>query len=211
MRTFILSSFAFIVCFSAGYFFLFDGGKSSAVQRDPASISKNFDFTSLADDELEEAIKERLIGGLKVSKSNNGHVDLQLGHFYLANNDGAKSRVCDEFSKIKITFEAEGVALSGERPSMEVFGECQSEVNSVVINPLVIPVKEFMAKAPFEGDFQDRQNGNVSLRFFHTPDDWPLFWVLKEVNFETKDGEEIEISREEISKILGRPFGLSFE
>lgn len=194
-----------------GYLYLAEGGKSSTSLRDPASINKNFDFSALADDELEEAIKERLIGGLRVIKTSSAHVGLQFGHFYLANKDGVKSRVCDEFTKIKITFEAEGVALSGERPSMEVFGECQSESNSVMINPLMIPVKEFMAKAPFEGDFQDRQNSNVALRFFHTPDDWPLFWVLREVNFETKDGEEIEISREEISKILGRPFGVSFE
>jgi len=193
------------------YLYLSDEGRSSAAQRDPASVGKNFDLSHLVDDELEQAIKERLIGGLKLVKVGNTHISLQLGHFYLANTDGVKVKVCDEFSKINIKLEAEGVALSGERPSMELWGDCISEPNSALINPLMIPFKDLLSKAPFEGDYQDRQNSNVSLRFFHTPDDWPLFWVLKQVNIETKNGEEIEISREEISKILGRPFGISFE
>ncbi len=177
-------------------------------QRDPAAIRQVFDFSRLRGSALEVAVKERLISGLDVFKSEEGF-GLSLGHFAFQKESGEKTLGCQHFSKVILNFEAEGYAVSGNKTSMEIEGQCEYSSDLARINPLIVPMSRILAEKPGDADFNFQQGKAVSLKFLNVPDEWPRKWVLIGVRIEGA-GQSISVDRNEVNQILGHPLMVSY-
>lgn len=72
---------------------------------------------------FQKAFKYQLLKDAKVTDFSDGK-RLHLGHFFMADQDGAKVSVCQRYPYIELTFSAEGVAVSGDIPHTVVQGHC---------------------------------------------------------------------------------------
>jgi len=177
-------------------------------QRDPAAIRQVFDFSRLRGSALEIAVKERLISGLDIYKSEQGF-GLSLGHFAFQKENGEKTLGCQHFSKVAVVFEAEGYAVSGNKTTLEIEGGCEYSSDLAKINPLVIPMARILSERPADGDFNFQEGTPVSLRFLNVPEAWPRKWVLIGVRIEG-EGQSISVDRNEVAQILGHPLMINF-
>lgn len=182
--------------------------KKFAPQRDPAAIRQVFDFSRLRGSALEIAVKERLISGLDVHKTEQGF-GLSLGHFAFQKENGEKTLGCQHFQKVIMSFEAEGYAVSGNKTSMEIEGQCEYSSDLAHINPLVVPMARILAEKPGDGDFNFQEGKNISLKFLNVPEEWPRKWVLIGVRI-VGEGQSISVDRNEVTQILGHPLLVSY-
>ena len=200
----------FIIIFSAalGCFIVSFSLHKFQAERVPAAVRQVYDITHLHGSPLQEAMKERLLGGLETFKDDQG-VGIGLGHFAFSLDSGEKVLGCRAYQKVILSFEAEGVAVNGEKPTMTVEGKCEYSADLKKINPLWIPVAKIFGEKPSEGEFSDN-NRAIKLKFSHVADEWPRQWVLVGMTVQGDKGR-IEISKSEVGQILGKPFLINLE
>jgi hypothetical protein len=205
----IFGLFAFSFLF--GYGVMVHTSEWGPIARDPAAVRQVYDFSSLSGSELNQAMKKRLLSGASVIRQQSS-LGVELGHFAMAKLTGEKTLACQEFDKVVLKFEAEGVAISGERPEMEVEGACEFSSDMTKINPIFIPVDRIMAEKPGDGEIQYREGKAVTLRFHGMPDQWPTSWLLTSVRLSNPGQQkELLIDTEEVNQILGRPMMVNFK
>ncbi|UYL10703.1 hypothetical protein B9G69_008955 [Bdellovibrio sp. SKB1291214] len=197
------------VCFGAGYSIVHYNTSVTSIDRDPAAVRSNFDFSNLSGERLQEAVKQRLVTGFEVKKTPDAS-GFTLGHFVFVDQYGQKKLACQEFSKISLVFEAEGVSVSGEKPSMELEGTCEYSKDMAKINPLWLPVAKILGEKPADGEFQFNEGSGVVVRFANLPDHWPTTWLLKTVKMKTLNNPDLVIQSNEVAKYLGHPVVLTF-
>lgn len=176
--------------------------------RDPAAIRQVYDITHLRGPALDVAVKERLLSGLETFEDDRGF-GVGLGHFAFATASGEKVLGCRAYQKISMTFEAEGMAVSGEKPKMVVEGGCEYSNDLAKINPLWIPVSRIFGEVPNDGEFSNYERP-VQMKFSHVADHWPRKWVLVALQIQGKKGQ-VDVNRYEIAQILGQPFLINLE
>jgi hypothetical protein len=176
--------------------------------RNPAAIRQVYDFTHLQGSALSMAVKERLVAGIEVEKDNSGY-GISLGHFAFSMESGEKVLGCRAYQKVILDFEAEGMAINGEKPTMTLEGKCEYSNDLVKINPLWIPVARIFGERPGDGEFNDYERP-VQLKFNNVADHWPRQWVLTGLTMRGDKGE-IRVDRSEVGHILGRPFMINLE
>jgi hypothetical protein len=199
-----------IVFFSmlAGGMIVATNVKKFQAGRDPAAIRQVYDFTHLHGSILDTAVKERLVSGLETFKDDQGF-GIGLGHFAFSLDSGEKVLGCRAYQKVTFQFEAEGIAVEGEKPTMTVEGKCEYSNDLTKINPLWIPVARIFGEHPGDGDFNDYERP-VQLKFAHVSDVWPKHWVLIGLSIQGDQGK-VEVDRSEMSQILGRPFMIDLQ
>lgn len=200
----------FAVCFMTGYFVLKFQTDEFGINRDPAAIRGNFDFSNLQGEKLNLAIKQRLLSGLELRKSESG-TGIGLGHFVFLDQRGEKRLACQEFGKVSLIFEAEGVSVAGEKPEMEIQGRCEFSPDMAKINPLFLPIAKIVDERPGDGEFQFNEGSAVSVRFANVPEEWPKTWILKSVKLSNdKSSQALVIESDEVARHLGHPVVLSW-
>ena len=177
-------------------------------QRDPAAIRQSYDFTHLQGSNLENAVKDRLVSGLEVYKDDQG-LGIGLGHFAFTLNSGEKVLGCRAYKKITFEFEAEGVAVNGEKPTMKLEGQCQYSADLTKINPVWIPVARIFGERPGDDGF-DEYERPAQVNFKNVADHWPRQWVLIGLTVQGEMGQ-VQVDKDEVKKILGRPFTINME
>lgn len=181
------------------------------IHRDPAAVRQVYDFSSLTGSELTHAMKKRLLNGANVIRVQES-LGIELGHFALAKLTGEKILACQEFARVTLRFEADGIAVSGERPVMEVEGACEFSADMTKINPVLIPVDKVLAEKPGDGEIQYREGKGVTLRFHGVPEEWPTRWLLTSVRLSNpNEQKELLVDANEVSQILGRPMMVNFK
>ncbi len=211
MKKLGMTFFLFAISFSAGYGIMYRTSAWGPITRDPAAIRQVYDFSNLSGSDLTAAMKKRLLAGSTVVHEHQS-LGVELGHFALAKLTGEKTLACQEFQKVTLHFEAEGVATSGERPVMEVEGACEFSSDMTKINPILIPVDKIMAEKPTDGEIQYREGHPVTLRFRGLTEEWPTRWLLTGVRLSNQgEQKELLIDAEEVSQILGRPMMVNFK
>lgn len=203
MKVIATRFFIFFTFFAAGYSYLSMNQEKFVITRDPAAIRQSYDFSHLRGDALSNAMKERMIAGLEVYKETD-RMGLAIGHFTFTNGAGEKTLACREFDKMVLSFEAEGVVVNGERPSMEIEGGCRFSDDLAKIHPLYLPVARILGEKPADGEFQFRDGSPVAVRFANLSDEWPRKWVLTGVSL-SGNKEKLAIERNELRRILGHP------
>ncbi len=199
----------FAVCFIAGYTYLRSNTDLFPISRDPAAV-RSFDFSHLRGDKLQSAVRQRLISGLEIRKSSQG-AGIGLGHFVFLDSTGSKRLACQEFQKVFLNFEAEGVSVSGDKPQMEVEGRCEFSADMTRINPLYVPVAKIVGERAGDGEFQFNEGPRVTVRFVNMPEDWPRTWLLKSVKLVNESASEaLVIESDEVAQTLGHPVVFSW-
>ncbi len=159
---------------------------------------------------MHEAVKQRLLTGLEFRKNTEG-TGIGLGHFAFMNAVGEKKLACQEFGKVSLSFEAEGVSVAGDKPTMEIEGRCEFSTDMTKINPLFIPIAKIRGERPGDGEFQFNEGSAITVRFANLPESWPKLWLLKSVKLlNEKSSEALVIESDEVAKYLGHPMVLSF-
>lgn len=214
MRKFCGVLFLLAACFMAGYHLVFSTSNEALNQRDPAAIKNNFDFSHLRGEKLFAAQKQRLLAGLELAKNLPGkpaEARIGLGHFVFSNERGEKRMACQEFGKVSLSFEAEGVSVAGDKPVMEIEGRCEFSADMTKINPLYLPIAKILGERPGDGEFEFNDGAKVIVRFTNLPEEWPHTWLLKSVKLlNEKNAESLVIETYEVNKYLGHPMVLSF-
>lgn len=200
----------FILCFGAGYTMLRTNTDTYLIDRDPAAVKNGFDFSHLKGERLQEAVRQRMMGGMVLKKNAEG-AGISLGHFLFVDDNGEKKSACQAFSKVTLTFEAEGISIGGDKPQMEVEGRCTASNDMGTINPLFIPMANIVGERPGDGEFQYNQSG-VVVRFANVSEAWPKMWLLKSVKLmNEKNSEALVVDSGEVAKYLGHPVVLSWK
>ncbi|GIL18825.1 MAG: hypothetical protein BroJett040_25760 [Oligoflexia bacterium] len=184
---------------------------SSSPSRDPAAIKKVYDFSHLDGSALDSASKQRLISGTRVH-SQNGDVGVELGHFVVRGDGGAKLFACQKYSSVTLQFEGDGVATGGEKPSMEVEGNCEISADINSIAPLWIPVARILGEPVSDGEFDYRDEKPIRVRFSNVVDQWPPVWRLISVKLSDRQNSQgdVIIDEKELKKISDRPVFVDF-
>lgn len=201
----------FVFSFGAGYGVMLQTANWEPINRDPAAVRQVYDLSSLSGSELTSAMKKRIISGSTVIRKNQS-LGVELGHFAMAKISGERTLACQEFHKLTLRFEAEGMAVNGERPVMEVEGACEFSADLNKISPLFIPVEKVLAEKPADGEFQYREEGPVTIRVRGLMAEWPTRWLLTSVRLSNSgEQKELLIDAREVSEILGRPMMVYFK
>jgi hypothetical protein len=157
------------------------GQRETGRSRAPASIEHVFDYSNLQGTALEYAAKQRLLSSIVVAKDGDDAV-VQLGNYVLSNDSQEKDFACGYYDQVTLEFDAEGVAVSGEKPHIVVQAGCEvgDNINSFV--PIRIPVSKLKTNAPMESEYQFFQ-GKTPLKIQMTspPPQWPGQWVLTDL------------------------------
>jgi hypothetical protein len=179
--------------------------------RDPAAINRVFDFSNLGGSALALAAKQRILDGFKVVREPDV-LGLELGHFVFRGSDGEKRFACQNYSKVIMSFEGEGIATGGERPEMEVEGRCEisSDINSIAA--IWIPVAKILGEPVADGEFDFRDERSSKLKFTNVSDQWPRQWQLKSVKLMDPSGAqgEVSIPTSELRQMVQKPVLIVF-
>jgi hypothetical protein len=167
----------FILCFAFGLSVFFSISENVKIQRDPAAISgKVFQITNLSS----EQIKQHLTQKIKVFPTVNGKKSIQFLGF--------SSNLCKTYPEIELEFQAEGVAVAGEVPTMKVTSPCGAGQDPAEMASIQLPIEKLLGEKPRNATFSF--DGFVAkMEFKHAADDWPRQWVLKSVHFKNATGE----------------------
>lgn len=205
--TFLLFTLSFV----AGYGVILQTSEWGPIARDPAAVRQVSDFSNLEGSALIGAMKKQLLSGAAVVHENHS-LGVELGHFAMAKITGEKTLACQEYQQVTLRFEAEGVAISGERPVMEVEGACEFSSDMTKIQPVFIPLDRVLAERPTDGEIQYREGRPVTLRFRGLPEEWPKRWLLTAVRlFNPLEQKELVVDQAEVHQIMGRPVMVNFK
>lgn len=204
--------FGLLLCsFLTGYGVMVHTSEWGPIARDPAAVRQIYDFSNLSGNELSQAMKKRILSGANIVREQSS-LGIELGHFALAKITGEKTLACQEFEKVILRFEADGVAVSGERPVMEVEGACEFSSDMTKISPVFIPIEKILAEKPGDGEYQYREGRAVTLRFQGMPEEWPTRWLLTSVRLMNPGkNNELLVNADDVSAILGRPMMVNFK
>ena len=209
MKASIFKVCVFFGFFAVGYSVIMSTTPNFTIARDPAAVRQVYDFSHLRGNALEVAIKQRVVAGIEVMKED-GKISVALGHFAFINGGGERTLGCREYGKVMMTFEADGVVVNGERPTMEVEGACEFSEDLARVNPLTIPVARILGERPADGEFSFMDGKAVSVKFSNLSDEWPRKWVLSGVRFGGAKGD-VHVDRNELGKLLGHSLLINFE
>lgn len=122
-------------------------------------------------------------------------------------SDHTETLFCEEYLKMKLIFQAEGLALSGEIPRMTLETNCPSNENEESLRAIWIPIKKIRQLKALNQSWGE--NG-LQFTFSGLDESWPLEWSLIEAQFFTNNGVDgiLSFTGTEVFTVLGQP--LSF-
>lgn len=179
--------------------------------RTPASIpEQNFFQLFKPESAVNTALHNEIISSLKVAKSQKNY-QIQIRNFLVkdsANHDKAnRESLCGYFSDYKLTFEAEGIASNGERPTLVIHQPCVVSEITKVPNPILIPTDDIFKLKPSDTDISFKASQNTIFSFKNIYESWPEYWVLSKIEFDSEidPSRNILIERKEIFQNIQKP------
>jgi len=183
---------------------------SATLFRRPASIPKVFDFSELQGTALEDAARKHLISDAKSIREKD-RAGFYLGHFVTRNLDGKSALACDIYNRVSMTFLAEGMAMSGDRPSLTIDASCEVGDNVNQMEPIWIPIAEIMAQKPGNMELQLNSPKPITLKFQNIESTWPTYWILSELKiYNRTDGRSISVDNTTIYKLSSAPLSMTW-
>lgn len=179
--------------------------------RNPAAIRKDLDFSKLSGDELITASQKRLVTAARVLLEKET-VGLELGHFVTRDENGDRQLACDFYDRMRLRFEADGIASSGEKPVLEIEGPCRTSNDITRIEPIWIPVQRILGEKASDMDLTFPDQEGVNFRFRNMSGEWPTRWSLQSVRlYNDRDGgREVSIDGEDLRDLRERPIVLAW-
>jgi hypothetical protein len=179
--------------------------------RNPAAVHRDLDFTRLDGSELITGTHNRLVTAARILLEKN-EMGIELGHFVTRDEQGNKQLACEYYDRMRLTFEAEGIASSGERPLMIVEGPCRTGADITRIEPIWIPVMKIISEKPSDMDLTFPDDDGVSFKFKDMTSEWPRRWHLTSVRVfnDAETNRSIEISNDDLLRLGGKPVVLAW-
>ena len=177
--------------------------------RNPAAISPH--LLDLSQDQVfDSASKKRVLSGTKAWKED-GAVAIQVGHFIAKGVNGESSQLCEIFHDLSLTFSAEGMAVSGARPTMIIEGACVASKDGSTTEAIWIPVDQIKGEKPADAELRFTTPSNIVVKLRDIPGEWPTYWVLKEIKLlDKKEGRSMTIDTPTIYKLSQVPISFSW-
>ncbi len=181
----MIKAFFGILCgFAIGLTVLVRSQSKFEANRNPAAIKNDFDFSHLRGDILQTAATDRLAKEMKIWREGE-HVYARVGNFAYRNNTGSITTACLTSSKVKIQLKAEGEAVNGLQPTMEIESPCRISQTFSQMEVIEIPFKQAFSDSPYDGEIQIQQKKqNLIIRFANLGSNWPKKWTLTGINIQ---------------------------
>lgn len=163
-------------------------------KRDLASLKKVYDFTQHMGGLLSSLSSYKVLANAQIS-NDEGKYTLSLGHYVMKTEKGDHFLACQLYDKVIIEYMAEGQALNGKAPKMEVVADCnilETDINHIA--PIQIPAKEIMSGQPSDGEINYNDSYHISVRFYNLGDQWPKQWALQKVTLNDSHKEQFDTS-----------------
>lgn len=199
MRLFVVLCFA-VFSFAFGAFLI---GNAPA-ERGPAAIAPIYDFSKLEDPEFKTQMKNRLVEGTKAEVKAMG-VALSFGHAV----GPSFTPACERYPKIKIELLADGMAVSGDSPRLEIVGPCRSAQDGSNTQALLVPFNKIYNQSPNSGPIEGL-DPEMQITAVHIYGEWPTEWYVGTVKFFNPENLEDEIAVDSKAYLQknGRPVAL---
>jgi hypothetical protein len=161
-------------------------------KRDLAAVKKFYDFTDHMGSLLSSLSSHKILSNAQIT-SDQGKFVLSLGHYVMKTNNGDHFLACQLYDKVVIEYLAEGQALNGQLPRMEVVADCNllsDDINHIA--PIEIPVKDILNSQPADGEINYNDQYKISVRFYNVADQWPKQWALQKVTLTDTRKEQFD-------------------
>lgn len=170
-----------------------------------------YDLTELEPQEFNKAFKLALVQGLQVHRSKE-NLGLSWGLFLLKNEAGSKVYACEKYPNMELILKAEGIANSGNIPTLILRGPCRASDDGQKILPWPLPLKDLyknvrenpLWRVPLEGR---QESFVISAQYLYN--EWPDFWNVVGLKL-YNETDSLEIDGYEIISILDQPLTLDF-
>jgi hypothetical protein len=151
--------------------------------RSPASIQKVFDFSYLQGSALLSAAKDRLSSSIFIVTSDDkSHVTITLGNYVLKSDSSQRDFACGFYDRLTFLFEAEGMSVDGEKPTLSIESGCEVGSNINFLNPITVPIAKLKSEAPTNTEFKFFDSRTpTKIQLSANLQSWPTKWVLTEV------------------------------
>ncbi len=180
-------------------------------ERDPAAISNSYkyDFSTLRGRDLKVESAKALIEEARVMKVAE-RFGVVLGNFLITDEEGKKRSACSVYDRVQLEFTAEGMAISGSRPKMEITAYCEEGRNKNRLQTLWIPYRDFLKEEPGEFEVTMNQEMKTHFRFVDLSLEWPDQWVLSKVRLynDADSSQQILVDQENINRLSGAPVSM---
>ena len=186
-----------LVCATVGYFMIADviSSKTALVKvsvddRFPAAFRGGVDLNKVTQQPLKVSFKDQFLEGAVIAKSS-AMTELQFNQFMEKDSQGKNSLSCLVYDKVKITFEADGMAVSGQKPQFEVETPCSfNGENLAKMNAIKIPVNLLTKETAESGEFAYDSTPGTIYRLKFALGEWPKSWFMKSVSFVSESGKQ---------------------
>jgi hypothetical protein len=168
----------------------------------------DYDLSESSPEEFQKAFKYQMLKGATVEKTSIGP-GITLGLFLLKNDDDQTVDVCAKHPTIDYVFQAEGVAFSGEIPTLIVRGPCLVGSDRRTIEALPIPFSKIfkspLSQIQFDGEIPGRsEKSKIFVK--NVVDFWPTDWNWVGITlYGPTNVGNLSINGYEIISVLGAP------
>lgn len=185
---------------------------ASALNAGTNDGTEQSDLSQLEGSEFLKAFKYALIS-VGYGLDDGQQFGFRFGNFLLHNDRGAKVFACEEYNTVDLVFQAEGIAVSGEIPTLTVRGACQTANEPRFIEALMVPYREILASSVSQKDFIGGDSAHpVAVQFQNVVEQWPTSWNLVGVRLSNPEKQTaLSLDGYEIISILGQPLTMEWE
>lgn len=173
-------------------------GKQISISLDPALSVRGLASTESAARSIATVSNEEytnpqnLFDKAQVLESNQtDEVSFVLGNLIHTDEKGNTSFVCQNFSQVKLWFEAFGMAINGEKVIMTINTDCTENEDPQYIGPFSIPAKKILESSIAESTFSEN---NSKIQFENVSLSWPQSWVLIKANFKKEGTSDLPVN-----------------
>lgn len=173
-----------------------------------------YDLSDSTPQEFKKAFKYQMLKSAELVHTSAGP-GITLGLFLMRDLEGRTVDVCEKYKTVDLVFKAEGVAYSGEIPTLIVRGPCLVASDQRTLEALPIPFKIIRGSPvsihEFEGEIPGyTQRTKIYVR--NVVGFWPADWNWVGVTLYADPREDaLQINGYEIISVLGRPLVISAE
>lgn len=179
--------------------------------RNPAAIGKGNDLSVLSGNALKKASQRRLLEDVRLVFTDK-QFGIELGHFVVKGPEGNKQFACEYYDRVQITLVAEGVAVNGETPEIQIEGDCKISKDINRMEPVWLPFEEIKDMPPRNLRSYFFEKEKVFASVYHIGEFWPRSWRLEAVRVfnEVKSNREIAVESSASETYRSHPVTISW-
>jgi hypothetical protein len=204
----LFAAFGFWISVSAwdGMVYVSDLKLKGLSGRVPAAIRKDLDFSRLNGAELMSASQKRLLTAARVITTSK-NVGIEFGQFIIRSEEGQRQLACDFYDRVRVRLEADGMAVSGEKPSIEINAPCATSDDLALTEPIWIPTEEILAGRAIDGEATFASVERTSFKFVNMTNQWPRRWAVTEVTLfrEADPGQVVHVDQTDMQEFNRKP------